>query len=222
MENVPKLRVRLKFSRLGNARKLTHREQIQEFRKMVTYSGLPYFQTKAGNLKIPRMSFGPAISVGYESLCEYADLYLADFVQETVLLEQLSKQETNDFKIIQAKRIPVFFPSIESIVNVAEYEMNASLPSNFHQSINALPNQILYEKVKPSGTKEIIDVKPLILSIKIENQSTVSMFLKFAPKSNVKPEVALNLIAGEPIQINRILRKELYWLNSSGKFEILM
>lgn len=211
---------------------------------MVINSNLPYFQTKSGNLKVPKMSFGPAISVGYESLCEYADLYLADFVRENIVLEQISKQETNGFKIVQAKRIPVFFPSIEAIVNVAEYEINADLPSNFHQSIDALPKQILYEKVKPNGIKEIIDIRPLILSIGIKelspySASLISLFLKFGPKSNVKPEVVLNLIGkkgpslnsenkdclylgGEHIHINRILRKELYWLNSSGKLEILM
>ena len=81
MNDGPKSRMRLKFARLKEAGPLSHLEQIKAFRIVAMASGLKCWPAKAGSGSVPKMSFGPAISVGYESTCEYADLYLEDFVK---------------------------------------------------------------------------------------------------------------------------------------------
>ena len=44
--------------------------------------------------------------------------------------------------------------------------------------------------------------------------------LRLAPGRNVKPETVAELMAGGKPVFKRIVRKELYWFDSSGKLEV--
>ncbi|MBI4803497.1 MAG: DUF2344 domain-containing protein [Elusimicrobia bacterium] len=223
MNDGPKVRIRLKFARLAPARNLSHLEQIKALRNLVAASGLRYCPVKCGRGRSPRMAFGPAISVGYESRCEYADLYLAEFAGDEEAGQKIKAVSSGLYELIAAKRVPMFFPSIEASVNAAEYLIEAGFPAGFSQKeVDGFLSrpQALYEKVKPSGARETIDVKPLVLCAQHDPAARVlKLVLKFEPKKNVKPEIVLNMIARA--EINRIVRKELYWLDSRGRLEVL-
>src|SRR3989339_281097 len=109
MNEGPKSRIRLKFARLAPAKDLSHLEQIKALRARAAACGLKFRPAKTGAALMPRMAFGPAVSVGHESLCEYADLYLEDFVREAAVLESLRPLDDERFLLISARRIPVFF-----------------------------------------------------------------------------------------------------------------
>lgn len=232
IDNGPKVRIRLKFARLAPAKDLSHLEQIKALRDMVAASGLRYFPVKCGRTQAPKMSFGPAISVGYESTCEYADLYLAEFAGDQEAAEKIKAVRSACYELVSAKRVPMFFPSIESSVNAAEYLVEAAFPDGFSQKevdVFLARPEAPYEKVKPSGSRETIDVKPLTLCAQYAPAAapaasdatpaqTLKLVLKFEPKKNVKPEIVLNMIARADIK--RIVRKELYWLDSKGKLEV--
>ncbi|MBU2575212.1 MAG: TIGR03936 family radical SAM-associated protein [Elusimicrobia bacterium] len=255
-DNGPRVRIRLKFARLAAARNLSHLEQIKALRNLVIASGLRYSPVKCGRGRAPRMAFGPAISVGYESRCEYADLYLAEFAGDEEVRQKIKAVSSECYELIAAKRVPIFFPSIEASVNAAEYIIKAGFPAGFSQkevdSFLARPDAF-YEKVKPSGARETIDVKPLVLCAQYDPAAAalaapfpgdlpqgtphggfpcvrgpeafdtapahvLKLVLKFEPKKNVKPEIVLNMIARA--DINRIVRKELYWFDSKGRLEV--
>ena len=67
-------RYRVRVSRQGPAGALTHLAQIEALRSAVVRSELPFVPDGKRKRPRPRISFGPAISVGYESLAEYFDL----------------------------------------------------------------------------------------------------------------------------------------------------
>ena len=116
-------RVRIKFSRLGPAANLSHLQQIRVLKDMVQKSGLSCVMASFGRLKTPKISFGPAISLGYESLAEYADVFLSVYEGDGKVLDRINKTAESGFLALSAKKIPVNFPSVESLVNTAEYEI---------------------------------------------------------------------------------------------------
>lgn len=170
------------------------------------------------------MSFGPAISVGYESTCEYADLYLEEFVKAETAGEKVAALDSGRFRLLEARRIPMFFPSIEAGVNAVEYLLEGGLPDGFSQGAVDRFLELksaVYEKVKPSGEKKSVDARPLVIEAVYEQQrGALKLVLALGPGRNIKPEAVLSLMAGGPTVPARIVRKELLWLNSQGVLEV--
>jgi radical SAM-linked protein len=224
MNEGPKSRIRLKFARLAAAKDLSHLEQIKAVRGRAAACGLKFWPAKVGGAAVPKMAFGPAVSVGHESLCEYADLYLEEFSQAAEVMERMQPLDDERFRLLSARRIPIFFPSIEAAVNAAEYFMEAEFPSGFSQAavdaflaLKTLP----YEKVKPSGERKTLDARTPVLSASYDPEGALlKVTLKLVPGRNVKPETAAELMCGGKPVFRRIVRKELYWFDSSGKLEV--
>lgn len=224
MNEVPRSRIRLKFARLEAAKDLSHLEQIKVLRARAAACGLKFSPAKAGGQAMPRMAFGPAVSVGHESLCEYADLYLEEFVREDAAAEKLRPLDDGSFRLVSARRIPVFFPSIEAAVNAAEYFLEADFPEGFSQaavdSFLALKS-LAYEKVKPTGERKVLDARTPVLAASFDKgASLLKVTLKLEPGRSVKPEIVAELMCGGRPAFRRIVRKELYWFNSGGKLEV--
>lgn len=224
MNEVPKSRIRLKFARLAPAKELSHLEQIKILRGRAAASGLKFWPAKAGGASVPRMAFGPAVSVGHESLCEYADLYLEEFYREEAAAEKLRPLDDDRFRLLSARRIPVFFPSIEAAVNAAEFFLGGEFPAEFSDAavdaFMALP-ELPYEKVKPSGERRALDARKPVLSASFDPEaSLLKLTLKLEPGRNIKPETVAELMSGGKPVFSRIVRKELYWLDSGGRLEV--
>jgi len=279
--NVPRSRMRLRFARRNEAMVLTQLQQIKALRKIVLNSGLPVVLT--GRSGIPKIAFGPAISLGYESLCEYADLYLAVYVSEkdvfskiASVLPSFAPQPEADgalkgpspaesllseadlsssvpppnadgtskgpgpaklllseadlsvgFELLDVKKIPIHFPSVESLVNVSEYIISGDMALRCsREKIAAFVagETINVVKNKPGGEKETINLKPLIIEFE-PFQKGVRLLLRFGPKKNIKPEIVVSLCSGmdnagvcNPESGLSVIRKALYWEDVSGKF----
>lgn len=223
MNEVPRSRIRLKFARLAPAKDLSHLEQIKVLRARAAACGLK-FSRAAGAKPLPKMAFGPAVSVGHESLCEYADLYLEEFSREDAVAEKLRPLDDGSFSLVSAKRVPVFFPSIEAAVNAAEYLMEGEFPAEFSQAaVDAFMalKSVPYERVKPSGERKLLDARTPVLSASYDkDRALLKVTLKLEPGKSVKPEIVAELMCGGKPVFRRIVRKELYWFNSGGKLEV--
>ena len=224
MTEGPRSRIRLKFARLAPAKDLSHLEQIKALRSRAAACGLKFWPAKVGGAMVPRMAFGPAVSVGHESLCEYADLYLEDFVRDAEALERLQPLDDGRFRLLTARRVPVFFPSIEAAVNAAEYFLEAGWPPGFSQgSVDAFMalTSLPWEKVKPSGERRTLDARTPVLAASLDPAAgLLKMTLRLEAGRNVKPETVAGLMCGGEPLFRRIVRKELYWLDSGGKLEV--
>lgn len=224
-DNVAKSRMRLRFARLEGAVNMSHLEQIRIMRDMAAASGLDCMPARHGRNLVPKMAFGPALSQGYESRCEYADLYLAQACKEDVVRAKLEAVKPEAFALLSVKRVPVFFPSIEASVSAAGYLIEAEFKGEFSQgAVDAFFSRAsaAYEKVKSSGAVETIDVRPLVRSAEFDAAAgTLRLTLKLEPGKNVKPEAALCVMAGRELKIKKVVREELYWLDSQGKLEVI-
>lgn len=77
LDGVPVSHYRVTYARTGLLRWLSHREVMRTFYRLVQRSGLPLRYTEGYHPK-PRLSFGPPLPVGAESVAEELDLYLVD------------------------------------------------------------------------------------------------------------------------------------------------
>jgi radical SAM family uncharacterized protein/radical SAM-linked protein len=188
----PVQRLRLRFGRRGVVRFLSHLEQIEMFRRIVRRAGLPVTYT-AGFSPQPRMAFGPAISVGYESASEYVEVELSRTVEAAAAQAQIARELPPGFTLESVKKVPVFFPSLDSLLNVASYEIGAPVTEEQIRQFLARP-EIIIEKKKENRV-ERIDARPLIRELKA-TPSGCFLQLRFGPKKTIKPEKILQELLG--------------------------
>jgi radical SAM-linked protein len=70
-------RLRVRFSKLGKVRFTSHRDVARIWERSLRRAGLPIAYTEGFSPR-PKLSFGLALSTGYESLGEYLDISLRD------------------------------------------------------------------------------------------------------------------------------------------------
>jgi len=215
------VRVLLKFSRKGVVKYLSQLEQIDFLRRAIKRTSLPVAYT-AGFSPLVKTSFGPAISVGYESDCEYVDLYMTEKVSEKDIINEMTKVLPEGFNIEQAKYLPLQFPAINALVNIVEYIIEG-VNITQEQINNFLEQkQILIKKVKKQK-ETIVDVKPQILSIVKLSENKIKMLLEIKQQNNVKLNsilcALLNLTDNE-VKILYIKRTKLFVNKDSLFYEI--
>jgi len=212
-------RIRARFSRDAQAAQLSQLEQIKAFRKIAQDSGLP-LAGSGGKHNLVKLSFGPAIAMGYRSEAEFVDIYLCASVAAAQALERLRAGACGGYAVLEVRKVPLNFPSVEALVNVAEYDIRGDFshpPQPLEQFLERAG--IIIEKVKPSGARESIDARPLIKSMRLES-GAVSLSLRFGPKKNLKPERILQAWLDRPVCADgagcTVIRKQLYWEDASG------
>ena len=216
-----KFRVLLQFSRSGYVKYVSQLEQIDFFRRALKRTKLPLAYTNGFSPQV-KAAFGPAIAVGDESDSEYVDLSLTEKIDLEQVKQEISKILSEGYKLINAKYIPLRFPSIESVVNLAEYTVKGvKLEQNYlDEYLNQ--EQILIKKIK-KDKETIVNVKDLIREIQIVDNSTLKIFLRFGPTKNMKLEKILqNLlkIQEKEVKILYTKRDKLFVENKGITYEI--
>lgn len=221
-------RIRFRMSRKGDVRFLSHLEQIEMVRRMIRRANLPVAFTSGFHPQM-KASFGPAISVGYESECELFDVELSQRLEPAQALERMSREAPEGFSILKGVRVPVFFPSLESLVNRVEYLVK--FPSGFLKAGNSAlqtklesfleEKELVIEKVKKKGTPSQkivkIDLRPLILGAdwqQTETDFALHLTLRFGPGKNAKPERIAQLLMGltEEEVLNLNVERKAFWI----------
>ena len=225
-------RVRCRLARKGLVRFLSHLEQIEMIRRTIRRAEFPVCFTSGFHPQM-KISFGPAISVGTESECEYFE---ADFYSK-INIEEVKKRFLtvlpSGFSLVSLSSAPVFFPSLESLITRVDYEI--SIPEHFFVeklkeedlNIENFLNQpdLFLEKLK-KGTKEIIKIpiKPLILNLawlEGRQEKTLTLVLRFGPGKNIKPEQVVSLflkLSPEESRSLLVTRKSFFMERFEGSY----
>jgi radical SAM-linked protein len=207
---------RLRFVRKGNLRYLSHLDQIKLIRRIIRRTGLPVIYSEGFHPQM-RVSFGPAISVGYESEAEYVDIELSREFDYKEVIESIISQSPEQFLPIEIKKIPSFLPSLEASVNLGKYSIyipeDISSGGSINEKISKFlsTGEVLVEKIK-KDKKEIINIRPLVREIKYDGSNCIELTLEFGPKKNVKVEKIVAVVLGlddKQMKLLLVTRKEL-------------
>ena len=118
----PVERVRFRFTKTGVMRFLSHLELLNIFIRAARRAGLPVRHSQ-GFHPHPKFSFASALSVGVESLAEYADLELNAPCDPERVLDGFNGVLPQGIKILEARRIPWKSPSLSVIISAARYRV---------------------------------------------------------------------------------------------------
>ena len=191
---------RLRFSRRGTLRFLSHLEQIELIKKCLKRSGLPIKYSEGFHPHM-RVSFGPAISVSYESDCEFADVRLAVAEPLERIAQGVSAVTPADFSLVEVRKIPNFSPQVAAVANLCDYEITGieglsgiDCEDDIRQRIADFLNKKEISILNRRTGKEL-NIRPLVR--KLESiPGGVALSLRFSPGGNVKPERVVSLLLG--------------------------
>lgn len=185
----PSHRVLLRFSRKGDVKYVSHLEQIDFFRRALKRAVLPLAYSNGFSPQV-KAAFGPAITVGYESASEYVDLSLTNRVEINEIKREISSILPKGYELLEAKYIPLKFPSIEGLVNLAKYTVKGADITQNYINDYLKQDKILISKIK-KGKETVIDAKELLKSITVNDNGSFTVFLRFFGGKNVKLEKIL-------------------------------
>ncbi|PIE35116.1 B12-binding domain-containing radical SAM protein, partial [candidate division KSB3 bacterium] len=116
-------RIRAAFSKTGHLRFLSHRELIRVFYRAASRAKVPLAYSQGFNPS-PLISFGPALPVGTEGLCEYVDFFLAEAVDVEQFHRTMNDTLPNGVKMLEASPIDLKAPSLSAIFTRFTYRVS--------------------------------------------------------------------------------------------------
>jgi radical SAM family uncharacterized protein/radical SAM-linked protein len=118
-------RIRLRFSKTGFMRYLSHLELITVFTRAVSRGGVPILFS-LGFHPHPRFSFGTATSVGVESQAEYMDMFVASGITALEVLERLNAVLPEGLRILESAEVDAKSASISTLIDATRYRITIS------------------------------------------------------------------------------------------------
>jgi radical SAM-linked protein len=211
-------RIRIKYSRTGRVRFLSHLDFMTLFHRAAVRAGVPIAFSQGFNPH-PRIAFGPALSVGMESEAEYLDMETDPFVDLLQAVTDLNRTLPEGIRVLEARVVPKKAPSLSG--SIARYVYEVEVPAVHADGLEEKFGNFLSRTtvlVTREGKQK--DIRPGVESVTLKRGSVVEIVLR--DFEQVKPRVLdviehLFGISHDQALLFRIKRVALFW-NDRGKW----
>ncbi len=181
--------LRVKFSKTGDARFISHLDLVDTFVFALRRLGIPLIYSHGFHPR-PRISFGPALSVGIESDGEYFDIVLSEGVDLESFLVNLNEQLPLGIFIKSVEKIPAGTPALSANIGSADYEISSKDSKMTHHELSEIvrdflqQTEIIVTRNKKDYSKEI-NIRAHIESITAINGCCLNSVLKIQLNPNI-------------------------------------
>jgi len=174
-------RHRVTFSKTGDARFLSHRNTMDVLERAIRAAGLPARYSEGFNPHM-KLSMGPALALGVESLDEVFDVEgMAPFGDDAA--ERISEKLPPGIRIETVRLLPAGAPSLSKAVKAARYSVRLGADAHVSRAADALAN----------GWR---DAMPALRTLSLETD---------ASGASLRFEVNLDQSAGETATAKKVL-----------------
>ncbi|HET6412189.1 MAG TPA: TIGR03960 family B12-binding radical SAM protein [Anaeromyxobacter sp.] len=214
-EPVLRTHVRIRYAKRGRLVALSHLELMHTLLRAVRRASLPVAFSQGFHPK-PKVSFGPALPVGVESLCEYLDLELLGPTDPREVGERLARQLPEGLTVLSAEPLSARAQSISEAQRAAHFR--AKFPADlwdegelrdrvddFIGASEAVVTRAAPQKNRGRGRHQKvaarkereIDLKRLVTHLAVEGPGVVTFSLRTDPSGSAKPAEVLAAIFGD-------------------------
>ncbi|MFZ5647066.1 MAG: TIGR03936 family radical SAM-associated protein [Bacillota bacterium] len=191
-------RYRIRYSKDGPARFISHLDMLRTFERAVRRAGLPVSLTQGFNPH-PRLSFGFPLPVGMSGLNEYVDVELDTAVPPAEIVSLLDKAMPPGFRVTGACPVDEKAPALMAEVDRSVYRVRTD-PVKVPIGIDVVKNciedlvksgEIIVVRRKKDGPQAEFDIRPGILGISVSKEDgciILEMELMTGSSLNVRPE----------------------------------
>ena len=178
-------RIRLQFSKTGEARLLSHLEMVKVFARAASRAKLPIRYTQ-GYHPQPRIIFGPALPLGFESLAEQVDIELQHDISSETVKNAFNNQLPTGLNILSAEKISLKTPAISDSLKTISYSIpfgDKGIFKNFsYGNLKKSIESFLQKRKSPiaksrKGKTDIIDIRPVVENVSFRDETTLELIL---------------------------------------------
>lgn len=176
--------VRLRFTKLGKVRFVSHRDVARAFERAFRIEQLPLAFTQGFSPR-PKVSFGLALGVGHEGTAEYLDVELAETIDLDELVDPVSTALPEGIDVIGAAALTERAPSLQESVSRVEYDLRlADIDAAALRAAvdRALAHHHLPITTTRKGREVVEDLRPGVrgLALRSEDDGTAVVTLDVA------------------------------------------
>ncbi len=194
--NTTKLFLRFKFRKTGKLQYISHLDLVRTMHKVIVRARLPLWYTEGFNPK-PKMIFAAPLSIGTESVCEFVDIRMNEYIDPTEAMNRLNANMTSEMQVIEAYYPESKFTDLAWLsytITVNTIGASLELAEQCSAALNADKVEIL--KKTKSG-EAVVDIRPLIKSadaVLTDGQIRISCVLSADPSSFLNPEYIIKAL----------------------------
>lgn len=185
---------RLRFSKTGKLRFLSHHDLMRLFERAMRRSGLPLRMTEGYNPH-PILSFPTALGLGIESLDEILEFELSAWNAPAKIEAQLGAQLPEGIRLI---KVEAFARKDRSAVEFVEYEArfaSGTDPAAGAKAFLAKP-ELWIERKSDKGSKKV-ELRRYVIAI-VTEPGRALLRIRITDQGTAKPEEVLRAIGIEP------------------------
>lgn len=193
-------KVLIKYGKTGPLKYLSHLELIRALERLFRRAGIEVLRSGGFNPR-PKMSHGPALSVGTASCAEYMLADIKEPIQEEQLVQKISSGLPEGLTVYGAKYIKDGQPSIASAVQSAAYRVKARACLSRAEVDAAIKRLISQERlfVRHKDKEKWVETREAILDLKVEGEDDgtydFNLLLSLGDQNSIRPEIAIEKLA---------------------------
>jgi radical SAM family uncharacterized protein/radical SAM-linked protein len=195
VSSFPVRKFRLRFSKTGSARYLGHLELTRLLIRAFRRSRIPLVFSQ-GFHPLPRVSFGPPLPVGHESLAEYLDLQVQGNILPGEAAERINSALPPGVQIMEIQEISLKSPSLFDIIQKVVYSVvfpeSEPLPQEMVRQFREAEKFSMHWARKNRS----LDLKEVVDSLVMEEGNRVRLILRAEREAALRPEEVLQFIFG--------------------------
>ncbi|MFZ5650730.1 MAG: TIGR03936 family radical SAM-associated protein [Bacillota bacterium] len=191
-------RYRIRYSKEGPARFISHLDMLRTFERALRRAGLPVSLTQGFNPH-PRMSFGFPLPVGMSGLNEYMDIDLDSAMPVEEIAGSLEKAMPPGFGVTGVCPVSEKAPSLMAEAERSLYSVRVDrdeVPGGMAAVKNCVEDMMNSDEInvvrrKKDGRKAVFDIRPGLIRISAGEEGgsvVLEMELMTGSSLNVRPE----------------------------------
>jgi radical SAM family uncharacterized protein/radical SAM-linked protein len=207
-------RVRIRYAKLGRLVALSHLETMHSLLRAFRRAGLPMAYSQGYHPK-PKISFGPALSVGIESRAELVDLELVGTADPGDIAARLGGALPDGLALLSVDLLESGAPAIGEVLRaihyVAEFTDVSWSAARLSERVEAFlaTDSAVIQRVKPPKNKDRrrhqrvaatkqreINLREIVTHLGVEGPNRVSFSLRADPSGSARPAEVLAAIFG--------------------------
>ena len=192
--NPTKLFVRFRFKKQGSLQYISHLDLVRTMHKVIMRAKLPLWYTEGFNPK-PKMIFAAPLSIGTESVCEFMDLRMNEYIDPAEAMARINDNMTDEMQIVEA-----YYPESKfTDLKWMSYRITIRTLGQIDElvdSCNALLSAPVIE-VQKKNSEKTADIRPLIKSasaVKDGDAIVINALLSADPSAFLNPEYVIKAL----------------------------
>lgn len=190
-----KIKVRIKFSKVGDLMYISHLDLARTMQRIILRSGIDIWYSEGFNPQ-PKMVFAVPLPTGVESNCELLDIKLNSYMSNEEIKNRLNDNLPEQMRVLEVYNPEVKFKEISYIdytIKINSPKLNAQTKAKIEELFGG--ECILTKKTK-SGEKEV-NITDYIKLFDIEcneGSAQIHTILASGNEMNLSPELVIEAL----------------------------